>query len=103
ADAPIFRDQNGAAYTMFSLARDFRAVRDALFPGDRRRLMDMRRSGAVEAGAGGVDPLALANKMANSIDRSGELQDTYVPRRLGIVRLADAARRRGRQTIRENE
>jgi hypothetical protein len=102
-DAPLFRDKDGKPYTMFSLDRDFRAVRAAVFCGDTRRLMDIRRSGAVEAGAGGVDPFALANKMANSIDRSGELQATYVPRRVGIVRLADAARIRGRRALRENE
>jgi len=103
ADAPLFRDVHGAPYTMFSLARDFRVVREAVSPGDKRRLMDMRRSGAVEAGAGDVDPIALANKMANSIDKSGELQDTYLPRQVAVVRLADDARRRGRRRIRENE
>jgi hypothetical protein len=40
ADAPLFRDQRGNAYSMFSLARDFRLVRDAVMSGDRRRLMD---------------------------------------------------------------
>ncbi len=63
----------------------------------------MRRSGAVEANAGEVDPLALADKMANSIDSSGKLQDTYLPRRVAVVRRADAARQRGRQALRENE
>jgi hypothetical protein len=103
ADAPIFRDARGNPFTMFSLADEFRMVREVEFPEDKRRLMDMRRSGAVEAGAGKVDPVALANKMANSIDRSGELQDTYIPRRVAIVRVADEARRRGRRVIRENE
>ena len=79
-DAPISRDLRGTPYTMFSLARDFRLVRKAEFGDDeKRRLMDMRRSGAVEANAGGVDPLALADKMANSIDSSGKLQDTSCP------------------------
>ncbi len=103
ADAPIFWDLRGKPYTMFSLADDFRSVREAEFPGDKRRLMDMRRSGAVEAGAGNVHPLALASKMANSIDESSKLQDTYLPRRVSVVREADAARRRGRRALRENE
>ncbi len=103
-DAPIFRDVRGNPYTMFSLARDFRLVRKAeLGNEEKRRLMDMRRSGAVEANAGEVDPLALADKMANSIDSSGKLQDTYLPRRVAVVRRADAARQRGRQALRENE
>jgi hypothetical protein len=99
----MFRDVRGNAYTTFSLDRDFRFVREAEFPGDKRRLMDMRRSGAVEANAGEVDALSLANKMANSVDRSSKLQDTYLPRRVAVVRIADAARQRGRRVLRENE
>lgn len=102
-DAPIFRDVRGKPYTMYSLADDFRLIREAEFPGDKRRLMDMRRSGAVEANVGEVRPLALATKMANSIDESSKLQDTYLPRRVSVVREADAARRRGRRALRENE
>ena len=103
SDAPMFRDVRGNAYTTFSLDRDFRRVREAEFPGDKRRLMDMRRSGAVEANAGEVDALSLANKMANSVDRSSKLQDTYLPRRVAVVRIADAARQRGRRALRQNE
>ena len=102
-DASIFRNARGKPYTMFSLADEFRLVRQAEFPGDKRRLMDMRRSGAVEANAGEVAPLALASKMANSIDVSAKLQDTYLPRRVAVVRQVDDARRRGRRALRENE
>jgi hypothetical protein len=102
-DAPMFRNRSGQAYTKDTLARDFRRVRDADAPGDTRKLMDFRRSGAVEATAGDVDPLALSRKMANSIDRSKRLQDTYIPKRAELVRLADEARRRGRRALRENE
>jgi hypothetical protein len=45
----------------------------------------------------------LSRKMANSIDRSKRLQDTYIPKRVSLVRLADEARRRGRRALRENE
>jgi hypothetical protein len=38
-----------------TLAHDFADVRDLAFPGDTCRLMDIRRSGAVEAIAGGAD------------------------------------------------
>ena len=41
--------------------------RELPFPGDRRRLMDMRRSGVVEAIAGNAGPLPLSAKLANSI------------------------------------
>ena len=40
--------------------------RSFAFPDDKRRLMDMRRSGVIEAVAGGAGPLGLAAKLANS-------------------------------------
>jgi hypothetical protein len=75
----------------------------AEFPGDKRKLVDFRRSGAVEAQAGDVDPLALATKMANSINQSKSLQETYLPKRATTVRLADEAGKRGRWALRKNE
>jgi hypothetical protein len=102
-DAPLFRNRSGHPYTKDTLARDFRNVRETAFPGDKRKLLDFRRSGAVEATAGDVGPLALSRKMANSIDCSKRLQDTYIPKRASLVRLADEARRRGRRALRENE
>jgi hypothetical protein len=60
-------------------------VRRVEFPGDKRKLVDFRRSGAVEARAGKVDPAALAGKMANTIDQSKELQATYHGSALGLT------------------
>lgn len=111
-DMPLFRTRGGtpgakggrprppATYTSDTLGDDFRAVREAEFPGDKRTLMDFRRSGAVEATAGEVDPAALAGKMANSIDANKELQATYLPHNTTLVRLADAARSLGRSRLR---
>jgi hypothetical protein len=75
-------------------------VREAEFPGDGRRVSDFRRSGAIEAVAGQVDPAALAAKMANTIDDSREPQQTYLPNQAAVVRLADEARARGRSVLR---
>jgi len=102
-DAPLFRNKSGTAYSKNSLCRSFRKLLAVEFPGDKRKLMDFRRSGAVEAQAGDVDPLALATKMANSINQSKLLQDTYLPKRATAVRLADEARKRGRRELRKNE
>lgn len=102
-DAPMFRNRSGRTYTKDTLSRDFRRIQHAECPGDKRKLLDFRRSGTVEATAGNVDPLALSQKMANSIDTSKRLQDTYIPKRAEVVRLADEARRRGRRKLRENE
>jgi hypothetical protein len=89
-----------APYTKDTLSKDFRIVREAEFHGDKRTIMDFRRSGAVEATAGKVDPAALAGKMANSIDTNRDLQATYQPGTASLVRLADEARARGRTLMR---
>ena len=110
--APIFRTppfvpgesggkpRAGVPYRADVLGRHFRIVREAEFAGDRRQLLDFRRSGAVEAKAGQVDPAALADKMANSIDSNKFLQSTYLPADARVVRLADEARMRGRNRLR---
>lgn len=101
--APIFRNRSGRAYSKDTLGDDFRDVRAIVMPGDPRTIgHDMRRSGTVEAFAGGAEASAVASKMANSIDQSRELQRTYNPVNKAAVNLADEARRRGRRAIREN-
>lgn len=111
--SPIFYTRGGVAgakggrprppapYTKDTFGDDFRVIRAAVFPGDLRQIMDFRRSGAVEAKAGAVDPAALADKMANTIDANAELQSTYLPINAKLVRLADAARARGRNVLRD--
>ena len=104
ADAFLFCTRSGTYYREATLAHDFAAVRELVFPGDRRRLMDMRRSGAAEAVAGEAEPGTLSAKMANSIESSNVLHKTYSPVDLASVRSADAARLRGRRRMRdENE
>src|SRR5262249_11372513 len=100
-DAVLFRTRSGKAYQDSRLSRDFEAVRELVFPGDKRRLMDMRRSGAVEAIAGGADAFGLSAKLANSIGRSNALHKTYAPVDIQAVRNTDEARRQGRRKIRD--
>jgi hypothetical protein len=103
-DAILFRTRSGSPYSRDTLAHDFAAVRTLAFPGDKRRLMDMRRSGVVEAIAGNAGPVGLAAKLANSIGRSNTLHKTYAPVDIEAVRSTDAARLKGRQRMRaENE
>lgn len=102
-DAQIFRNRSGVPYSADTLGDDFRTVRELTFPGDTRQLIDIRRSGAVEALAGEADPAAMAAKMGNSIDHNKQLQETYLPKRTATVRLADEARKRGRKVLKENE
>jgi hypothetical protein len=75
----LFRNRSGNAYREDTLSDDFAAVREHAFPGDKRRLMDMQRSGVVEAVAGDAGPLGLAAKLANSIERSNTLHKTCAP------------------------
>jgi hypothetical protein len=67
ADAPIIRQRNGQAYrSKDTFGDDFRAVRARVFPGDKRQFLDIRRSGAVEADAAGVDKAAIGELLANA-------------------------------------
>jgi hypothetical protein len=99
-DAALFRMRTGSPYREATLAYDFADVRDMAFPGDTRRLMDMRRSGVVEAIAGGSDVVGLSAKLANSIGRSNALHKTYAPVEIEAVRKADVARLQGRCKMR---
>ena len=99
-DAILFRTRSGSPYREATLAHDFAAVRALVFPGDKRKLMDMRRSGAVEAIAGGADAVGLSAKLANSIGRSNALHKTYAPVDIEAVRNTDDARLKGRRKMR---
>jgi hypothetical protein len=99
-DAILFRNRSGNPYRQDTLADDFGTLREAIFPGDKRRLMDMRRSGTLEAIAGGAEGFALAAKMANSIEHSNALHRTYAPVDEVAVQNVDEARLRGRRKLR---
>jgi hypothetical protein len=109
-NAPIFRTKGfkpkskggrprlPVPYTKNSLIDDFADLRRTVFgQAEKRRLMDMRRTGAVEANAGGASVEAIAAKMANSIDQNRKLQKTYMPVNVAAVRAADEARKVGRR------
>lgn len=103
-DGVLFRNRSGNPYRADTLSDDFADVRELTFPGDKRRLMDMRRSGVVEAIAGEAGPLGLSAKLANSIECSNTLHKTYAPVDIEAVLNADAARLKGRRKMRaENE
>src|SRR5262249_40509805 len=99
-DAILFPNRSGNSHRHGTFGDDFAAVRELEFPRAAPRLMDMRRSGVVEAIAGEVGPLGLSAKLANSIERSNTLHKTYAPLDIEAVRNADAARLKGRQRIR---
>lgn len=98
------KPQPPSPYTKNKLAEDFRTIRTAEFgETEDRKLSDMRRSGTVEATAGGADAQAVSTKMANTLAASTRLQKTYNPVNLATVREVDAIRREGRAKLRENK
>jgi hypothetical protein len=113
--APIFRTSGSAPgpkggrrwapqpYSTSKMDRDFREIRAEVFgEKEHRQLADMRRSGAVEADAGGTTDADLSNKMANTINASARLRKTYTPVNVVSVRRVDEARQRGRKAIKDN-
>ncbi|MGA0564121.1 hypothetical protein ACO2RV_16880 [Ancylobacter sp. VNQ12] len=91
-------------YSKDKLGKDFAAVRAAVFgPEETRQLADMRRSGTVEAFAGGASPGGVSAKMANTLSASTRLQKTYAPVHIATVRQVDGAREIGRARIREQK
>jgi hypothetical protein len=100
-EAYIFRNRSGAPYSSDTLGDDFRDVRRLVF-GDReqRTLADFRRSGAVEAIAGGANAEELAHAMGNTLSASNALFATYVPVNQATLRAVLEARRRGRSRLR---
>src|SRR5262249_31672564 len=70
-EAYIFRNRSGAPYSSDTLGDDFRDIRGRVFgERDRRTLADFRRSGAVEAIAGGAKAEELAHAMGNTLSAS---------------------------------
>ena len=96
-ETTLFLMRGGHVYGESRLGADYARVRDTAFPGDKRQLRDMRRSGVMEAFAGGGDAVAISEKFGNSLDRSTFLFRTYNPVDLEKVRLTDEARREGRR------
>src|SRR5262245_41020937 len=113
-NAPIFRTAGSVPgpkggrrwlpqpYSTSKMDRDFREIRAVVFGKDeQRQLADMRRSGAVEADAGGTTDTDLSNKMANTINASARLRKTYKPVNVVSVRRVDEAQQRGRRAIKD--
>lgn len=102
-DAPIFRNRSGRPYSKDTLGDDFRTIREMVFPGDRRTLLDMRRAGAVEAVAGGAPGLALSATMGNSLSQVRSLEEAYIPGRAAMAETVIEARRIGRRKLSDSD
>ncbi|MGV8830844.1 MAG: hypothetical protein ACOH2N_02615 [Devosia sp.] len=73
--------------------KDLLKIRTAVFgEAENRIILDMRRSGAVEANAGRASVQPISANMGNSIDQSAKLQRTYMPVDVAAVLAANSAR-----------
>lgn len=100
SNEPFIRTRMGTEYGKDTLTEHFRRARSALFPGDKRSLCDLRRTGIVELALGGATPTELSAKAANNIVSSGRLHDVYNPTQLAAVMAADEKRAIGRAKLR---
>ena len=97
-EAYVFRNRSGAPYSKDTLGDDFRNVCQAEFGARERRTLghDFRRTGAVEAIAGGANAEQLSHAMGNSLSASNALFETYVPVNVATLLEVKKARRAGR-------
>lgn len=101
-EAFIFRNRSGDPYSKDTLSHDFADVRALEFgEGERRRLADFRRSGAIEAIAGGAKAEHLAHAMGNTLATSTALFATYVPVNFASLAAVEIARRQGRRKVKK--
>lgn len=99
-DTPIIRQRDGAVYrNKDTFGADFRDVRDFMFPGDGRQLMDIRRSANVEADAAGADKKTMGELLANGLADSRFLDETYTPPTVAKAREVAKKRLEGRALL----
>lgn len=99
--APLFRMKRGGRYVdHVALGKDFAKLRvKALGEGERRQLLDIRRSANLELQLGGATPEERAEILANTLDKSRFLDETYTPPTLALARQAAAKRDAGRAAL----
>lgn len=77
AESLLFRMRSGVAYQESRLGSDFAEIRERVFPGDKRQLRDMRRSGVMETFTGGAKPrMSRRNSAIRSIARTSSSRPT---------------------------
>jgi hypothetical protein len=101
--APLFKSRTGRDWKDHKeFGKEFRLVREHVFPGDARQFLDLRRSGNTEAWVGGEDRENLAKALGNRLDKNDRLWETYTPPTLAAAREVQAARTIGRARLKAN-
>lgn len=98
---PILRTaRDHKRYTKARFSFDFALVRKAAFgPDEARWMMDLRRSGNLEADLGDASPEDRAEILANSLHMSKDLEDTYTPMTVAKARQIAKKRAIGRGVL----
>lgn len=103
-DAPLIRNKQLAPYSgphaKKYFERDFRAIRQKAFPGDRRQMLDLRRSAITEGRMGGATLDDLGTTAANNLATDEVLQSTYA---LAASKKVRDARDAGRKALAKPE
>lgn len=100
-DEPILRtSRSHARYQKARFAIDFANVRTAAFgESEKRWMMDLRRSGNLEADLGGASAEDRAEILANTLHKSKELEETYTPITVAKARKVAEQRAKGREVL----
>jgi hypothetical protein len=70
-----------------------------MFPGDDRKLLDIRRSANVEADAAGADKQTMGELLANGLADNRFLDETYTPPTVAKAREVASLRLQGRARL----
>ena len=102
-EAPIFRKQSTLKKWEDSpdLSKCFRRVRNSIFPGDDRKLMDIRRTVSFMADLGGASPDERGHLLANTIGENVRLNKTYSPDNVIKARRTLKKRAIGEEILRQ--
>lgn len=82
-------------------AKDFRRVRESVFPGDKRQARDVRRTVSFEAELGGAKADERGDLLANSMGSNAKLEETYTPSNVIRARKTQEKRAKGQEIMRQ--
>ena len=102
-DAPILRRHNThkAWKDAPDFAKDFRRIREAVFPGDKRQARDVRRTVSFEADLGGARADERGDLLANAMGSDPTLEETYTPSNVIKARKTQKKRQKGQEIMRQ--
>ncbi len=103
ADAPFLRRHNTHKPWKDApdFAKDFRRIREAVFPGDPRQARDVRRTVSFEADLGGAGADERGDLLANSMGKNAKLEETYTPSNVTRARKTQEKRAKGQEIMRQ--